>query len=122
MEKQKPRAAPPPEVVERDVVRVATNRCPFCHDDVAVEGNDWVSCRSCQARHHVACWDEGGCCSACGAEGRLVPDLGVAPLGAELQVDDPNALHMRFAARWVWQVGDHTVVAEMSYWNGREAV
>jgi len=52
-------------------VHLATNRCPFCHEDVAVEADAWVSCRSCQARHHPACWGEGGACSACGCDRRL---------------------------------------------------
>lgn len=58
-------------VVERDDVRVATNRCPFCHDDIVVDQDSWVSCRSCQARHHDQCWTEQGQCSACGHDRHL---------------------------------------------------
>ncbi len=59
----------PPEVA----VKVATNRCPYCHDDVEVAAPDWVACRACQARHHQACWNESGACGACG-EARYVSD------------------------------------------------
>lgn len=44
---------------------LATNRCPFCHEDVRVKETNWVSCRSCQARHHQACWAESGQCASC---------------------------------------------------------
>lgn len=50
-------------------VRVAGNRCPFCHDDVLSTGS--VACQECLARHHSACWDEGQECSACGATVKL---------------------------------------------------
>lgn len=47
----------------------APTRCPFCHDDAAADGT--VACAECLARHHSACWDEGGRCAACGVERRL---------------------------------------------------
>jgi hypothetical protein len=47
-------------------LRLGVNRCPFCHDDVVVEDEDWVSCRSCLARHHAPCWEESQGCSSCG--------------------------------------------------------
>jgi len=56
---------------ERNGIRLRTNRCPYCHDDVSVEATDWVSCRGCQARHHDSCWDELGVCASCAEEGRL---------------------------------------------------
>ena len=67
-------AAPTTEVTydERDDVRVATNRCPFCHESVEKEGDAWVACRSCQARHHRGCWDEAENCSSCGSNERSV--------------------------------------------------
>ena len=70
VEHQKPRRPrpEPTEHAERADVHVAVNRCPFCHDDVDIDQDDWVSCRSCQARHHAACWQESGCCSSCGGD------------------------------------------------------
>ncbi|MCO5166542.1 MAG: hypothetical protein M9894_09275 [Planctomycetes bacterium] len=49
-------------------MRAATSpvRCPFCHDQVAVDAPGWVACVACLARHHAACWREAGCCGACG--------------------------------------------------------
>jgi hypothetical protein len=41
-------------------------RCPFCHADVDVAGADWVACKGCLARHHLACWGESGACATCG--------------------------------------------------------
>jgi len=52
---------------ERDDVHVSTNRCPYCHDHVEIEAQDWVSCKSCQARHHESCWTESASCGSCGA-------------------------------------------------------
>ncbi|MCO5166541.1 MAG: hypothetical protein M9894_09270 [Planctomycetes bacterium] len=75
--KDKPlaRPAPPPEVAPRDDVRAATSpvRCPFCHDEVAVEAAGWVACTGCLARHHAACWREGGRCGACGRTEAMTP-------------------------------------------------
>lgn len=47
-------------------------RCPFCHEGCTPE-DDAVACRGCLARHHRACWDEGGRCAACGQVERLGP-------------------------------------------------
>lgn len=113
MEKEKPER--PPERVEvpaRDDVRVLANRCPFCHEQVEVDGDHWVSCRSCQARHHGPCWAEAGRCAACGDERRLVPAVVAGPL------PPPEW----FSARWSWQIGAQTVTAELSFVNGRERV
>lgn len=68
MDAEKPPTERVPDAPARDDVKVATNRCPFCHADVSVERNDWCSCRSCQARHHTACWAESKRCGACGDE------------------------------------------------------
>ncbi len=46
-------------------------RCPFCHEGVRVADSDWVACAGCLARHHDACWGEGGRCGACGGGERL---------------------------------------------------
>ncbi len=40
-------------------------RCPFCHTCVDMDEEDWVACRGCLARHHLACWGEAGACSTC---------------------------------------------------------
>ncbi len=65
-----------PEVPERTdvVVRGGASRCPHCHDNVHAEDDAWAACRGCLARHHVACWGEGGACSACG-EKRFVSSV-----------------------------------------------
>ena len=41
-------------------------RCPFCHEGVEVDSDEWVACTGCLARHHDACWGESGACAACG--------------------------------------------------------
>lgn len=64
---EKPVVREAPEAVpSRDVHVVASpTRCPYCHDDVAPERSDWVACKACLARHHVACWRENGACGTC---------------------------------------------------------
>jgi hypothetical protein len=64
----KPRPPEPQPVKTRDDVRVVANRCPYCRDDVAIDGEDWVGCHTCLARHHAPCWSELGRCGACGEE------------------------------------------------------
>jgi hypothetical protein len=66
--KQSAPAEPAPAVAPREDVKVATSplRCPFCHDDIPLDRDDWVVCKACLARHHTACWREGKKCSACG--------------------------------------------------------
>lgn len=49
-------------------------RCPFCHEEVRREQEAWVACAGCMARHHAACWDEGGRCAACAGDERLAPE------------------------------------------------
>ncbi len=41
-------------------------RCPYCHDEVALEAPTWVACAGCLARHHGGCWREAGRCASCG--------------------------------------------------------
>ncbi len=67
--KERPPSTPGQEPAERDDVRVATNRCPFCHDEV--EAPSSVVCEGCLARHHGSCWEELGCCGSCRGEQRL---------------------------------------------------
>lgn len=64
---------PVPEPAPRDDVlaKASPVRCPFCHTDVRVDVDAWVACRGCLARHHVACWQERGACSACGTTAAL---------------------------------------------------
>jgi hypothetical protein len=69
-------------------VEGSRTRCPYCHDDVQTDESTWVACAGCLARHHGACWEESGCCSACGAEDRLARIAGetaarLTPLAAE---------------------------------------
>ncbi|MEZ0228462.1 MAG: hypothetical protein ACAI25_07535 [Planctomycetota bacterium] len=65
-------AAPRADVPRTDVkVAASLVRCPYCHSDVAPDAAGWVACEKCLARHHTACWDEGGRCSTCGATARL---------------------------------------------------
>jgi hypothetical protein len=71
VEKERPEPRPRPEP-DRDDVRVAVNRCPFCHEDVAAGDATAVVCRACLARHHGGCWSEGGRCGACGGKDALV--------------------------------------------------
>ena len=68
-----------PAVAEEPEVQVAgINRCPFCHADVVVDREEWLACRGCLARHHAACWREGGRCSCCGNPGALAPGRAAA--------------------------------------------
>jgi hypothetical protein len=69
--KQPPAPDQEPEPALRDDVRAAVNRCPFCHDEATREAS--VACQGCLARHHQACWEEGGArCAACGNTEALV--------------------------------------------------
>jgi hypothetical protein len=58
--------------VARDDVRLAVNRCPFCHEDVAVSDPEAVVCRQCLARQHGGCWSEAKACGACRGTEALV--------------------------------------------------
>ena len=67
---QRAQQDPAPEGEPRDDVLIdgSPTRCPFCHSGVELETESWVACQGCLARHHTACWGEGGgVCSACGA-------------------------------------------------------
>lgn len=63
---------PPQAPPETDLVLVV-RRCPFCHETVS-GSLDVAVCAACDARHHLACWDEHerGSCSSCGGTARLV--------------------------------------------------
>lgn len=43
----------------------SVQNCPFCHSEFLTDESA-VSCRSCNAKHHIGCWDEHGMCSSCG--------------------------------------------------------
>lgn len=58
-------------------------RCPYCHDGIELEGEAWLCCALCLARHHRECWREHGLCASC---------------------DNPQALtHVPRAERSVWR-------------------
>jgi tetratricopeptide (TPR) repeat protein len=87
---EKPRNQDPrPEPADRDDIRFARNRCPYCHDDIATQADDWVACKDCLARHHEACWDESGRCGSCGSEARLAEEE--APPATATQAANPNS-------------------------------
>jgi hypothetical protein len=77
------RDAPAPEVT----LAASRIRCPYCHASVAADGDDWVACRSCLARHHQACWRESPRCASCGQ-------------GAYLQESAPSVPPAR---PWLWR-------------------
>jgi len=97
-----PSSAQPPAVHIRGVrVRDKTEtvplpgsllRCPYCHADVSPERNDWVVCRDCLARHHLACWHEGKRCATCGKKKYLsaaLPRRSATRSRAKLQAARP---------------------------------
>lgn len=43
-------------------------RCPYCHESVSLNDEDWYACQSCLGRHHSACWVQHGHCSSCSSE------------------------------------------------------
>jgi hypothetical protein len=50
------------------------HRCPYCHEDIETTQRDgWLSCASCQARHHRNCWAESGSCASCRGTAYLTP-------------------------------------------------
>jgi hypothetical protein len=87
---------PAPEVVERADVKVAGSlaRCPYCHEGIATDAPNWVSCRSCLARHHEDCWKERLACSSCGH------NLCLGGAVEYVQVDRP-AVHVANERPWV---------------------
>jgi hypothetical protein len=60
-----------PRLADRPDVRVATSRCPYCHEEVSPASAD--VCRDCLARHHGGCWGESKGCAACGSSHVLRP-------------------------------------------------
>ena len=51
------------QAAPQEALAVRLHRCPWCHEDVPAEGAS--VCEGCLARHHTACWEEGGHCAAC---------------------------------------------------------
>src|SRR4051812_3384698 len=77
--KEKKADAPPepaPPVAPRSdvIVRGGATRCPHCHANVDSDQDAWAACQKCLARHHLACWGEGGACGAC-SEKRFVTSV-----------------------------------------------
>jgi hypothetical protein len=74
-----------------------SHRCPFCHEQVATEQDEWVACKQCLARHHVGCWSEGSRCASCQhgtpliapSTGRFrpIPSADIAPLAEGMSAD-----------------------------------
>lgn len=86
MEKERPMGPPPEENnPERDDVHLSANRCPYCHTNVQISALDWVSCRSCQARHHHACWTELQHCGSCGEERFLSDQIQSSEIPSSLE-------------------------------------
>ena len=73
-EPEKDRPPRPMVQLKTDSVRAQASpvRCPYCHADLVLEKPDWVACRECLARHHVACWNETASCANCRSESVLV--------------------------------------------------
>ncbi len=84
MEKERPREDerkappepdPPPEIrddLAREVhAEASPTRCPYCHERIELKEESWLACEACLARHHEACWTEGGRCSSCGSTAPL---------------------------------------------------
>ncbi|MBX3466499.1 MAG: hypothetical protein KF878_06330 [Planctomycetes bacterium] len=100
------RPAPPPDVAPRSDVHVAASptRCPFCHDEASAAGS--VACQGCLARHHAACWDEGGRCATCGGAFRLVaPDDDAVSAAWEVEASEQSRRAVRGLQRLIlgWQ-------------------
>jgi hypothetical protein len=45
-----------------------TARCPYCRDDVGLDGDDIMACGGCDTVHHSACYDEAGGCTIFGCD------------------------------------------------------
>jgi hypothetical protein len=71
---------PPEPQVRR---KPGETRCPFCHEE-CLSTENVCACVECLARHHAACWAEGGSCSSCGASQALVSE-DVATTSQELR-------------------------------------
>lgn len=64
-----------------------TSRCPYCHEDLAAEGDEpalaTMSCSTCKVVHHSVCWAGHGGCSVYGCgPARRVPTTPREPLPA----------------------------------------
>ena len=46
--------------------------CPYCRDDVSLEGEDVMACEGCDTVHHEECYAEAGGCTLYGCERRGV--------------------------------------------------
>lgn len=66
-------------------VRVKSNRCPYCHDDVEASGS--VVCQDCLTRHHPECWNEGLHCSSCSSPNKLVSSSEPQKIEVEAKTD-----------------------------------
>jgi len=114
----RPPDAAPTEVVRREdiVVSGSLARCPYCHSDVVPEANDWVACRSCLARHHTACWWEGGkACATCGKRRHIAPRRSAARVREELRGLRPEGFWQGNLGRTVLGVGIVTSPCSMCY-------
>ena len=49
----------------REAAFTKAQRCPYCHESIAVDEDAWIACAQCLGRHHQSCWDESGSCSSC---------------------------------------------------------
>lgn len=56
--------------MEAEAIRAKNSptRCPYCHESVSKDDEDWYACQSCLGRHHSACWVQHGHCSSCSSE------------------------------------------------------
>ena len=78
-----PKESDPRGSALRARVESCTARCPYCHDEIALQGEAWLCCALCLARHHRECWREHGLCASC---------------------DNPQALtHVPKAERSIWR-------------------
>jgi hypothetical protein len=74
----------------RDAAFTKAQRCPYCHESIAVDEDAWVACEQCLGRHHRSCWDESGSCSSCGHtqglpnQQSITAPLDLAPLTEEV--------------------------------------
>lgn len=64
-------------------------RCPYCHEGVEVERDEWVACQSCLGRHHASCWDETGTCASCQGSACLRADEALAASDEALEPAAP---------------------------------
>ena len=49
-------------------------RCPYCHDHLALESEEALTCPACGTEHHAACVRELGRCTTLGCERALTLD------------------------------------------------